>query len=62
VDDDLDIMSREELIDEVKKLRDGIRIHRDSTGQELCWHHPASGACYRKKPTRNPPCPRGRSS
>ena len=27
-------------IEEVKKLRAGIREHRDSTGQELCWHHP----------------------
>lgn len=34
-------MSREQLIDEVKKLRTGIREHRDSTRQELCWHHPA---------------------
>ena len=34
-------MSREELIAEAKKLRHGIRVHRDSTGQELCWHHPA---------------------
>jgi len=34
-------MSREELVDEVKKLRQGIRQHRDSSLQELCWHHPA---------------------
>ena len=40
-DDDLETMSREELIAEVRQLRDGIRKHRDSTGQELCWHHPA---------------------
>jgi hypothetical protein len=25
---------------EVKKLREGIRAHRDSTKHELCWHHP----------------------
>jgi len=41
MDEDLAEMTREELIDEVKKLRRGIRQHRDSTGQELCWHHPA---------------------
>jgi hypothetical protein len=41
VDEDLDRMSREQLIAEAKKLRQGIREHRDSTGQELCWHHPA---------------------
>ena len=40
-DDDLIRMTRDELIGEVKKLRDGIRIHRDSTGNDLCWHHPA---------------------
>ena len=33
-------MSREQLIAEVAKLREGIRAHRDSSGQELCWHHP----------------------
>lgn len=41
MDEDLDRMSREQLIAEAKKLRQGIREHRDSTGQELCWHHPA---------------------
>lgn len=33
-------MSREELIAEVRKLRAGIRAHRDSSEHELCWHHP----------------------
>ena len=41
MDNDLDSMSREQLIAEVKKLRDGVRRHRDSTDHELCWHHPA---------------------
>ena len=41
VDEDLSTMSKDELIAEVKKLRDGIRAHRDSSGHELCWHHPA---------------------
>ena len=41
MDEDLDRMSREELVAEVKKLRQGVRAHRDSTGNELCWHHPA---------------------
>lgn len=40
MDDDLEQMSREELVGEVKKLRAGIRRHRDSTGHDLCWHHP----------------------
>ena len=41
MDDDLLTMSREELVAEVHKLRDGIRVHRDSRLHELCWHHPA---------------------
>jgi hypothetical protein len=40
VDDDLTTMTRDELVAEVKRLRAGIREHRDSSGQELCWHHP----------------------
>ncbi len=41
MDEDLAGMSREQLMEEIRKLRQGIRIHRDSTGQDLCWHHPA---------------------
>jgi hypothetical protein len=41
MDTDLDQMTRDELIAEVKMLRQGIRRHRDSTVHELCWHHPA---------------------
>jgi len=41
MDNDLEQMTWEQLITEVKKLREGIRRHRDSTQHELCWHHPA---------------------
>ena len=41
MDEDLASMSREQLIAVVQELRRGIRTHRDSTGHELCWHHPA---------------------
>ena len=41
MDADLTDMSRAQLVAEVARLRDGIRRHRDSTEQELCWHHPA---------------------
>lgn len=41
MDEDLDRMSRDELVAEAKKLREGVRAHRDSIGNELCWHHPA---------------------
>jgi hypothetical protein len=40
MDDDLERMERTELIAEIKRLRAGIRAHRDSTGHDLCWHHP----------------------
>jgi hypothetical protein len=40
MDDDLDGMSRDALAAEVRRLRAGIREHRDSSGQDLCWHHP----------------------
>ena len=40
LDEDLDKMSREQLRIEVRRLRAGIREHRDSSGHGLCWHHP----------------------
>src|SRR5687768_8886450 len=40
MDEDLASLDRDALIAEVKRLRAGIRRHRDSTGHELCWHHP----------------------
>jgi hypothetical protein len=40
MDEDVDRMSRDALITEVKRLRAGIRAHRDSSGHDLCWHHP----------------------
>jgi hypothetical protein len=38
MDDDLDALSREDLILEIKRYRSAIRAHRDSTGHGLCWH------------------------
>src|SRR5262249_34446929 len=40
MDEDIDKLDREALIAEVQRLRTGIRKHRDSSGHELCWHHP----------------------
>ncbi|MER9234062.1 hypothetical protein NKI56_18500 [Mesorhizobium sp. M0622] len=40
MDDDLETFDREALFAEVRKLRAGIRQHRDATGHDLCWHHP----------------------
>lgn len=41
MDEDLDTMTRDDLVSEVVKLRQGIREHRDSSMHGLCWHHPA---------------------
>jgi hypothetical protein len=54
MDEDLEAMSRDQLIAEVKRLRHGIRVHRDSTGHELCWHHPALWSLL---PERTDPLP-----
>ncbi|TGV61507.1 hypothetical protein EN784_03765 [bacterium M00.F.Ca.ET.141.01.1.1] len=40
MDDDLQTLDRESLVAELKKLRAGIRAHRDTSGHDLCWHHP----------------------
>ena len=40
MDEDLDSMSREQLVSEIRALRDAVRAHRDSSKHELCWHHP----------------------
>ena len=41
MDEDLADLDLEALVAEVKRLRAGMPgAHRDSSGQELCWHHP----------------------
>src|ERR1043165_7998294 len=40
LDTDLGGMSREALEAEVRRLRAGVRAHRDASGHDLCWHHP----------------------
>lgn len=54
MDDDLTTMSLEALQQEVQKLRDGIRAHRDSSEHELCWHHPD---LWRLLPEKTDPLP-----
>ena len=57
MDSDLESFSREQLIAEVKKLRQGIRGHRDSTSHDLCWHHPALWALLPEKTDPVPTVP-----
>lgn len=40
-DDQLPALSHAELVTEVIRLRDAVRAHRDASGHDLCWHHPA---------------------
>ena len=40
MDEDLDALDRDALMAEVRRCARGIPWHRDSSGQELCWHHP----------------------
>ncbi len=54
MDADVEGMSHDQLVAEVKKLRQGIRDHRDSTLHELCWHHPALWSLL---PERSDPLP-----
>ena len=49
MDEDIEQMTKDELVEEVKKLRSAIRQHRDSSGQELCWHHPKLWALLPEK-------------
>jgi hypothetical protein len=40
MDDDIEFLSPQQWIEEVKRLRADMRSHRDATGHQLCWHHP----------------------
>lgn len=51
MDEDLERLTREQLLHEVKRLRAGIRGHRDSTGHALCWHHPQLWNLLPEKPS-----------
>jgi hypothetical protein len=57
VDDDLETLDRHALIAEVKRLRAAIREHRDSSGHELCWHHPKLWALLPEKTDPLPAVP-----
>jgi hypothetical protein len=52
MDADLTDLTREQLLDEVKRLRAAIRRHRDSTSHDLCWHQPGLWSLL---PEKTPP-------
>ena len=53
MDEDVESMSLEALQAEVRRLRAGIRSHRDASGHELCWHHPDLWALLPDPPASN---------
>ena len=57
MDEDLEGMTREQLIGETRRLRAGIREHRDSSGHALCWHHPRLWALLPEKTDPLPTVP-----
>jgi hypothetical protein len=54
MDEDLDTLTSAQLLAEVKRLRAGIRAHRDSTGHDLCWYHPELWALLPERPNARP--------
>ena len=57
MDEDLTALDRETLIAEVTRLHNGIREHRDSSGQELRWHHPKLWGLLPEKTDPGPSVP-----
>jgi hypothetical protein len=57
MDDDLASMSHDELVAEAKRLREGIRQHRDASLHELCWHHPQLWGLLPEKTDPQPEVP-----
>lgn len=57
MDTDLQQMTRDQLMTEVMKLRQGIRTHRDSSGHALCWFHPQLWSLLPERTDPLPPVP-----
>jgi hypothetical protein len=58
LDLDVEFMDRQQLKNEIKKLRGGIRLHRDCSGHNLCWWHPELWGLlpeYSASPVQVPP-------
>jgi hypothetical protein len=57
MDEDLDALDRTELLETARAMRAAIRAHRDSTGHDLCWHHPQVWDLLPDPPTTRPTVP-----
>ena len=62
MDEDLERMSRDQLVVEAKRLRAGIRAHRECSGHSHAGIIQRSGGFYRMKQIPCLPCQSGRSS
>ncbi|HEX2165667.1 MAG TPA: DUF4440 domain-containing protein [Longimicrobiales bacterium] len=51
MDEDLLHLDRDALLTEARRMREAIRQHRDNSGHDLCWHHPALWNLLPDKPT-----------
>jgi hypothetical protein len=52
-DADLETMDREALLAAARAMRRAIRMHRDASGHDLCWHHPDLWALLPDPPAGN---------
>lgn len=57
LDSDLDAMDHAALLVAARAMRRAIREHRDSTGHDLCWHHPDMWALLPDQPMGSPMVP-----
>ena len=57
MDEGLEPMTHEQLIAEARRLRAGIRAHRDRTGHALCRHHLALWGLLPEKTDLQPTVP-----
>jgi hypothetical protein len=57
MDEDLLNLDWNALVEEVRRLRNGIRAHRDSSGHDLCWHHPKLWGLLPEKTDPQPSVP-----
>jgi hypothetical protein len=56
-DADLADMDPAALLDAARAMRQAIRVHRDTSMHELCWHHPDMWALLPDAPTVHPTVP-----
>lgn len=57
MDEELEQWTREQLVAEVRRLRQGIRAHRDASGHDLCWFHPELWALLPERTDPRPSVP-----